>query len=130
VVVPLAAEWPTSDVKIFSKNVVEHLVRTIPQRFVAKSGARNRVGKIFVDYLRNGQGQTTAAAFTLRARPGLGVSMPVSWDDILSLERGDQWTIWTAAEHVRTWRKDPWAAYHGHTQSLAIAAEALDRAWS
>jgi bifunctional non-homologous end joining protein LigD len=56
--------------------------RTIPSRFVAKSGPSNRVGKLFVDYLRNGHGATTAAAFSARARPGLGVSMPIAWEDL------------------------------------------------
>jgi DNA primase len=50
--------------------------RTLPDRFVAKSGPRNRVGKIFIDYLRNGFGATTVCAWSARARPGLGVSVP------------------------------------------------------
>ena len=62
--------------------------RTIPQRFVAKSGGTNRVGRIFVDYLRNGHGQTTAAAFSARSRPGLGVSMPVAWEQLMALKAG------------------------------------------
>ena len=49
------------------------MARTIPDRFVAKSGGTNRVGKIFIDYLRNGHGQ-----FSARSRPGLGASMPFS----------------------------------------------------
>jgi bifunctional non-homologous end joining protein LigD len=45
------------------------LAKTIPERFVAKSGGSNRVGRIFIDYLRNGARQTTAAAFSARSRP-------------------------------------------------------------
>ena len=71
-------------VKGFSQAVVTHLAKTIPQRFVAKSGGSNRVGRIFVDYLRNGHGQTTAAAFSARSRPGLGVSMPVAWEQLMA----------------------------------------------
>ena len=82
VVVPLAPRLDYDTVKDFSQAMVQHLAKTIPSRFVAKSGASNRVGKIFVDYLRNGHGATTAAAFSARARPGLGVSMPVAWDDL------------------------------------------------
>src|SRR5678815_2424188 len=82
VVVPLTPRLDYDSVKSFSQDVVRHLARTIPSRFVAKSGPKNRVGKLFVDYLRNGHGATTAAAFSARARPGLGVSMPVSWDDL------------------------------------------------
>jgi hypothetical protein len=77
VVVPLAPKWDYDVVKDWSQAVVQHLARTAPSRFVAKSGGSNRIGKIFVDYLRNGHGQTTAAAFSARSRPGLGVSMPV-----------------------------------------------------
>ena len=82
VVVPLAPKLDYDAVKGFSQAVVQHLAKTIPQRFVAKSGGSNRVGRIFVDYLRNGHGQTTAAAFSARSRPGLGVSMPVAWEQL------------------------------------------------
>ena len=51
VVVPIAPRWDFDTVKAFSQQVVQHLARTIPQRFVAKSGPANRVGKVFVDYL-------------------------------------------------------------------------------
>ena len=88
VVVPLAPRLDYDTVKGVSQAIVQHLARTIPSRFVAKSGAANRVGKVFVDYLRNGHGATTAAAFSARARPGLGVSMPVSWEQLPALKSG------------------------------------------
>jgi bifunctional non-homologous end joining protein LigD len=100
VVVPLAPKLDYVTVKAFSQKVVQHLAQTIPDRFVAKSGGTNRVGRIFVDYLRNGHGQTTAAAFSARSRPGLGVSMPVGWEQLMTLKGGAQWTIATAREYV------------------------------
>ena len=93
VVVPLAPRLDYDTVKDFSQAIVQHLAQTIPARFVAKSGPANRVGRIFVDYLRNGHGATTAAAFSARARPGLGVSMPVAWEQLATLKSGAQWTI-------------------------------------
>ena len=59
--------------------------------------------------LRNGHGQTTAAAFSARARPGLGVSMPISWDKLKELKSGSQWTIATAREYLSFQENDPWA---------------------
>jgi bifunctional non-homologous end joining protein LigD len=67
-VVPVTPKLGYDEVKDFSRAVVVHLARTLPGLFVAKSGAKNRVGRIFVDYLRNGRGATTAAAFSARAR--------------------------------------------------------------
>jgi bifunctional non-homologous end joining protein LigD len=125
VVVPLAPRFDYDTVKGFSQAVVQHLARTIPSRFVAKSGPANRVGKLFVDYLRNGHGATTAAAFSARARPGLGVSMPVSWDDLGKLKSGAQWTIATAREYLSFQTEDPWAGYWGAKQPLAGAMKML-----
>ena len=125
VVVPLTPRFEYDKVKSFSQAVVQHLARTLPSRFVAKSGPANRVGKLFVDYLRNGHGATTAAAFSARARPGLGVSMPVSWDDLAKLKSGAQWTVATAREYLSFQTSDPWADYWKKRQSLTEAMKTL-----
>ncbi len=118
VVVPLAPRVDYDAVNAFSKAIVQHLAKTIPSRFVAKSGPANRVGKLFVDYLRNGHGATTAVAFSARARPGLGVSMPIAWEELQHLTSGAQWTIATAREHLSFQKVDPWADYWKAKQSL------------
>lgn len=125
VVVPLAPRLDYDAVKDFAQAAVEHLAKTIPSRFVAKSGGSNRVGKIFVDYLRNGHAQTTAAAFSARARPGMGVSMPVNWDDLAGLKSGAQWTIATAREYLSFQKTDPWEDYWKSKQTLSVALKRL-----
>ena len=91
----------------FSRDVVVHMAKTIPSRFVAKSGGKNRVGRIFIDYIRNGHGATTAAAFSARARPGLGVSIPIHWDQLASISSGAHWTIATAGPYLAAEGADP-----------------------
>ena len=125
VLVPLAPRLDYDNVNGFAKAVVQHLAATIPSRFVAKSGASNRTGRIFVDYLRNGHGATTAAAYSARARPGLGVSMPVAWEALSSLKSGAHWTIATAREHLSFQKVDPWAAYGSTAQTLGEAMKLL-----
>jgi bifunctional non-homologous end joining protein LigD len=125
VVVPIAPRWHVDKVRSLSQAVVVHLAKTIPERFVAKSGASNRVGKIFVDYLRNGDGATTVAAFSARARPGLGVSMPIAWEQLDSLKSSGQWTIATARDYLSLQKADPWSAYGAAKQSLREAIRVL-----
>ncbi|MDR7296355.1 hypothetical protein J2X16_001694 [Pelomonas aquatica] len=79
----------------------------------------------WVDNLRNGHGQTTAAAFSARARPGLGVSVPISWDQLGSLKSGAQWTITTAREYLSFEKEDPWRDYWKSRQTLAAARKLL-----
>jgi bifunctional non-homologous end joining protein LigD len=125
VVVPIAPKLGYDAVKGFSQAIVQHLAKTIPQRFVAKSGGSNRVGRIFVDYLRNGHGQTTATAFSARSRPGLGVSMPVAWEQLRELKGGSQWSIATAREYLSFQTTDPWAGYWQARQTLAAGMKIL-----
>jgi bifunctional non-homologous end joining protein LigD len=125
VVVPLAPRLDEDIVRGFSQAVVEHLARTLPSRFVAKSGAANRVGKVFVDYLRNSHGATTAAAFSARARPGLGVSMPLAWEQLPALKSGAQWSIATAREYLSFQKIDPWADYRAAKQTLTRPMKVL-----
>jgi bifunctional non-homologous end joining protein LigD len=125
VIVPLAPRHDWDTVKGFSQAVVEHLAEVVPDRFSAKSGAQNRVGKIFVDYIRNSHGATTAAAYSARARPGLGVSMPIAWEQLATLKSGAQWTIASAREYLSFQKSDPWADYWTGRQTLMQAMKRL-----
>lgn len=124
VVVPLKPELAWDPVKAFSKQLVEHLARTIPQRFVAKSGPRNRVGRIFVDYLRNGRGATTVSAWSARARPGMGISVPLDWKELADLEEMP-WTVASHADRVAVGNA-PWKDYERSRQSLKAAMERFE----
>ena len=124
VVVPIKGgkDWDT--VKGFSQAIVNHMAATFPERYSAKSGARNRVGKIFIDYLRNGQGATTVCAWSARARPGLGISVPLAWDELATLKAGDQWNVKNA--HTRLDQGNaPWEGYAKAAKTLTGAMKAL-----
>jgi bifunctional non-homologous end joining protein LigD len=124
VVVPMKRVHDWGTVKGFSQAVVAHIAKTIPQRFVARSGSKNRVGKIFIDYLRNGLGATTVCAWSARARPGLGISVPVVWEELPSLRGGDQWSVKTVHERLDV-GNDPWAGYARAARGLTSAMSAL-----
>lgn len=119
VVVPLRKQYGWDVVKGFSRAVTQHLARTMPRIFVAKSGPRNRVGKIFVDYLRNGFGATTVSAWSARARPGMGISVPVSWDELPRLTSSAEWTLENIHARLAV-GNSPWEAYRPQPLARAI----------
>jgi bifunctional non-homologous end joining protein LigD len=121
IVVPLTKHEGWDEVKEFSQAVAQHMATTLPKNFAAKMGAQNRKGKIFVDYLRNNRGSSTVAAYSARARPGLGVSVPLTWDEVPETTAGDQWTIANLHERLQSLREDPWAAYAKTRQRITAA---------
>jgi bifunctional non-homologous end joining protein LigD len=121
VVVPLAKQAGWDEVKDFSQAVAQHMAATLPKYFSAKMGAQNRKQKIFVDYLRNNRGSSTVAAFSARARAGLGVSVPLAWDEVASTTAGDQWTIENLHERLAGLKHDPWADYAKTRQRITAA---------
>lgn len=124
VVVPIKPKLDWDTVKDFSRAIVNHLAKTLPDRFSARSGAKNRVGRIFIDYLRNGRGATTVAAWSARTRPGLGISVPVRWEELPRLKSGSQWTVRTV--HTRLDEGNaPWADYDKSATTLTQAMKTL-----
>jgi bifunctional non-homologous end joining protein LigD len=121
VIVPLAKQAGWDEVRAFAQGIAQHMATTLPDHFSAKMGPQNRKKKIFIDYLRNNRGSTTVATFSARARPGLGVSVPLSWEELPQTTAGDQWNIANVHERLDNLKADPWADYSKTRQRLSAA---------
>ncbi|MGE8047233.1 DNA ligase D [Pseudomonas monteilii] len=118
-VVPLTRRAGWEEVKDFSHALVNHMAGLFPDRLSAVSGPKNRVGRIFIDYLRNGKGATTVAAYSLRAREGLPVSVPIWREELSQLKGANQWNIGNL--HTRLAQvEDPWAEMGKTRQSITL----------
>jgi bifunctional non-homologous end joining protein LigD len=121
VIVPLTRHSGWEEIKEFAQGVAQHMATTLPEHFSAKMGPQNRKKKIFIDYLRNNRGSTTVAAFSARARPGLGVSVPLAWDELPETMAGDQWNIANVHQRLDSLTTDPWADYTKTRQRITAA---------
>lgn len=117
VVVPLQRRSGWDEVKDFSHAIVNHLAGLFPDRLSAVSGPKNRVGRIFIDYLRNGRGATTVCAWSLRARAGLPVSVPIWREELAGLKGADRWTLANVRQRFKEGNA-PWRDYASTRQSI------------
>lgn len=112
VTVPLAGkdEWPA--VKEFAASVAHGLVKDAPDVYVATMTKAKRTNKIFIDFFRNDYTATAIADYSVRARPGAPVAVPLDWKELNDLTAPDQFTIADVLKRIK--RKKPPAAEAGY----------------
>jgi bifunctional non-homologous end joining protein LigD len=71
-----------------------------------------------VDYLRNSRGATSVASYSLRARPGAPVAMPLRWNELGKLKSAHAFDIHSAPRRLVRLRTDPWAGIDEVRQDL------------
>jgi bifunctional non-homologous end joining protein LigD len=81
-VIPLERRYEWDEVKNCSRDLMEELSRRFPGEYTTNPLKAKRKGKLFLDYLRNGEGSTSVAAYGVRARAGCPVSLPLAWQDL------------------------------------------------
>ncbi|HEY9130651.1 MAG TPA: DNA ligase D [Dyella sp.] len=119
VVVPLkpACDWET--VRHVARSFAQTVARTYPDRFIAVASKNKRQGLIFIDYLRNGRGATAVASYSLRARPGAPVAVPLRWDELGKLKGAASFDIRTVPKRLTRQRSDPWDGFTKLRQDLS-----------
>lgn len=118
IVVPLTQKDDLETVKDFSHGIVKYMAKMIPDRFSAVSGPKNRVGKIFIDYLRNGKGATTINAYAVRSREGLPVSVPIFKEEVQEIKAANAWNIHTLHDRLDQLGEDPWKDFKKTKQTI------------
>src|SRR5690606_1105101 len=113
--------------KAFAKALAGQMAADSPGRYVATMSKKIRTGRIFVDYLRNGQGATAIAAYSTRARKGAPVAVLLSWKELGPDVKGDHFSVANVSKRLDGLKKDPWEGFFKARQSLASVLKAARR---
>jgi len=115
VVVPLKPAVPWAEFYDFARRVAEAMEQRWPDRYTSNVRKARRKGKIFIDWIRNGRGATSIAPYSLRAREGAKVSMPITWDELDTVAPG---SVNMAEALRRISGQDPWHDFFQNQQQL------------
>ncbi|GGV05061.1 ATP-dependent DNA ligase [Streptomyces spectabilis] len=123
VVVPVNGRHHVDDVRDFAKEVTDVMAAAHPDRFTTAVRKKDRGGRLYLDVLRNGYAQTAVAPFSVRARPGAPVAVPLAWEQLDA--PGTHAARWTITDAVAQARTDPWAGLLRSPRALGPARRKL-----
>lgn len=120
VIVPLrrTIDWDT--LSLFARTIAAHMAERHADRYVATMSKARRKGKVFIDWLRNERGATAVAPYSIRARKGAPVAMPVTWAELNA--RGSANGFDMKAAHARLQKPCPLAQLGAQNLSQKVLA--------
>jgi bifunctional non-homologous end joining protein LigD len=127
VVTPLAVAkkdgigWP--EAKAFAREVCLQMAADSPSRYLINMAKKERIGRIFLDYLRNDRMATAVAPLSPRARDGAPVSMPLTWSQVKKDLDPLRFTIRTAPALIA--KSAAWKEYCESERSLSDALKRI-----
>jgi bifunctional non-homologous end joining protein LigD len=114
---PHAVEWPAA--KNFAHVVCAQMAQESPTKYLDTMPKSQRVGRIFLDYLRNDRIATAVAPLSPRARAGAPVSMPLNWREVKRGLDPMRFTVRSAPALLK--KTKAWDGYEEAAKSLAGA---------
>ncbi len=100
IVIPIAP-GPTHDQATgFAEQIARAVAKVLPKIATVERMKEKRGGKLYVDYGQNGEGRTIVSPYTIRARDGAVVSMPITWDEVTEDLDPTKFTVRTALKRV------------------------------
>jgi bifunctional non-homologous end joining protein LigD len=84
--------------------LAHQMVEQAPDRYVATITKSKRKGKILIDFFRNDYTATGIASYSLRARAGAPVAVPLEWRELPSLQRGNQFNMHAVLKRLKRQR--------------------------
>lgn len=116
ILIPLRRGSNQEQVRRFAQRICQELVELSSGTITVEMRKANRQNRVFADWLRNAFGQTIAAPYSLRCRPGAPVSTPLDWDEVRPELDPNQFNLRTIERRLAI--ADPWADFWRHRQEL------------
>lgn len=108
VFVAIEPRWEFLDVRHAAIALGRALERALPDLVTTAWWKEERGSRVFVDYNQMARDRTMASAWSVRARPGAPVSMPVPWEALAEVDPAEFTLV--SAPAIRAERGNPWAS--------------------
>ncbi len=93
--VPLGRQYTFDEAEAFARRVAEIVHAQLPELTSLERSPKDRRKQIYLDYLQNNKGQSLAAAYSVRPKPGATVSTPLKWTEVKKGLKPAKFTIHT-----------------------------------
>ncbi|TKK68902.1 DNA ligase D [Ilyomonas limi] len=80
--IPLHAKYTYDESRLFAELIANLAAQQIPEIATVERSLNKRHDKLYIDFLQNKKGQTLAAPYSARPKPGATVSMPLEWREV------------------------------------------------
>ncbi len=124
VFIPLEPGYGYEQSRMFCEGVARAVVRERPDIATVERNPNRREGKVYVDFLQNGKGQTVVPPYVPRPVPGGQVSAPLHWDELDAGLHPSRFTIQTVGARIER-DGDLFAPVLADPQDLLPAIERL-----
>ena len=124
--VPLGARYDYETAERFARVVATLAHQKVPAFTSLLRSPQKRQKKVYLDFLQNKAGQTLAAAYSIRPRPGATVSAPLKWEEVKPGLDPSQFTIRTMPSRIER-RGDLFQGVLGPGIDIEACIENLER---
>ncbi|WP_281633452.1 DNA ligase D [Flavobacterium luteolum] len=91
--IPLGAQYDYDSIKILGELIAKEVQSRLPDITTVDRSIKKRNNKLYIDFLQNRRGQTLAAPYSVRPKPGATVSTPLEWSEVNDKLHPSQFTI-------------------------------------
>lgn len=101
IAVPLGAKYTYDQSKKLAELIALIIHQRLPKISTLKRLISQRRGKVYIDCYQNNFGQTIAAPYSVRAKPGAPVSTPLKWQEVKKGLKPKDYTIKTIFKRLK-----------------------------
>lgn len=124
VYIPLKKRYTYDEIKLFGELLATAVHKQLPATTSIERSVSKRPDKIYIDFLQNRKGQTIAAAYSVRPKPGATVSTPLEWEEVNENLNPKDFTIFTIHERLAQ-KGDLWKGVLGKGADIEKALSKL-----
>ena len=125
VYIPLKKRYTYDEIKLFGELLATAIQHQLPDTTSIERSVSKRSDKIYIDFLQNRKGQTIAAAYSVRPKPGATVSTPLEWTEVNDRLDPKAFTIYTIFDRLEE-KGDLWKGILGKGADIGKALEKLE----